>query len=111
MQANVDKFAPLLIIRNYIKQRFLQYLYILRLKSLLTVLKNNFVALREHISTKVLDHVRLKVVPIACSLGAHLLELLFFLGLLFLLFILLNKEKKEKTTSCPSHRLLLTARK
>ena len=54
------------------------------------MLKYNFVALREHISTKVLDHVRLKVVPIACSLGAHLLELLFFLGLFLLLLILLD---------------------
>ena len=30
---------------------------------------------------------------------------------IYLLFILLNQEKKAKTTSCPSHRLLVTARK
>ena len=73
----------------------MQYLYILWLESLFTVLKYNFVPLTEHINTKVLDHVRLKVVPIARCLGAHLLELLFFLGLFLLLLILLDGARVD----------------
>ena len=90
LQANVDKIVSLLVIRNYFIKLLLQHLDILWIKSSFTVLENNRVALTEDFSTKVLDHVRLKLFPIARRLGAHLLELLLFLGLFRLLLVLLD---------------------
>ena len=51
---------------------------------------DNCVALSEDITSEVLHHVRLKVVPIARSLRAHFLELSLLLGHLLLLLVLLD---------------------